>query len=712
MNQEDREKILLSIDEKKFISNEDLFLYDLTPYYNFNELNDSLFHKIINYHYIQNRMKHNPKISFTPEQKKILKEITINGKYAISATTSFGKTTIIKEYIKIFQPNIVVFVVPTNSLSDELLTDFELIFEPDGYDIIDTSVSKELLDDSSKLIFIGTQEKLADINWLKNQKIDLFVIDEAYKLKDKLNGYREISLNRIFLDYLNNSTTFILLLPLVNNIIGLDKYKIKLLKTDYSPVAKTYEGIDSEEFDKLITEKILNNDEKSLVYFPSPSSLEDFFWNKIDSLKIEDNVCDDWIKRVERDFHEEWFPVIAYKKGIAIHYGNMPKFIQIKMVKQFNKTKTFNTILSTSSLIEGVNTPTKNIYIKDHGIFSVENRIKYKNLIGRAGRLNVTPVGKIFYDNCYQREFEVANMNWQNIDLKLIIEEEDVLEEINREEESQNTKTLAEKYKLNNKNLIDYLEKSGITVGQLSNFIENLISYNTRCETSYFPKTTPELMILYNKCYYSEKRIMRYNLSMKPKSEIIKIISSYEEQREKQNKIYEKSVYDYLKKLLSATINPTINKKKMFDISSMLEYINNNINKSFYKCNNSRIISSIIGMVYNFLPYELMPFLENIVDLNNLFKESGVFLLNDRIINYINDQIGKYNIKYFGKSDCSEKERKIIKRLFEYGIPYSMIKDDIEYFVSEVNDNFSINHIKKAISKKEELKNKLNKYFE
>lgn len=713
MNQNDRDNILFNIDAKKAVSNEDLFLYDLTPYYKFKNNNESFFDRVLNYQNIHERMRHDSKISFTPEQRRLFDEICKNGRYAISATTSFGKTTIIKEYIKTKKPSLVVYVVPTNALADELLNEFEQLYEKDKYNIIDTSVSKQKPNESNNLIFIGTQEKLSDIKWLKEEQIDLFVIDEAYKLNDELNGYREISLNRNFIDFLNISKTFVLLLPLVNSIIGLEKFNIKLLMTDYAPVAKTFSGIDSDNFDNEIKNKISLNKEKTLVYFPSPSSLEEFFWNNISTLDIKgERIDDDWIERVIKDFHEEWLPIIAYKKGIAIHNGNMPKFIQIKMVNQFNKTKKINTIMSTSSLIEGVNTPTKNIFIKDSAIYSPKNRIKYKNLIGRAGRLNVTPVGKIYYDNAYQNEFEIANMNWTNIDLKLIIEEDSILEEINREEESENIKKISYDYGLKVEEVIEYLENSGLTINQLKKLIDNLIAYNQYCKTSFYPNSTPELITLYNRCYYSEKRLRKYCIPVISHDDFINIISETGLDNEKYEKIFKGIPYRFLRALISSTVNPTINKKSMFDISSMLNYINNKIDKRYYKHNNSRVISSIIGFIYSFLPYEMIPFLENIVDLNTLFLNSDKSLVDDKIINFINDQIGKYNIKYFGKLDCSDKERKIIKRLFEYGIPYSLIRNDIDYLVNQVEDNFSINHIKKAIFNNKNLREKLEKYFD
>lgn len=710
MNQDSRDIILRKIDSNETVSNEDLFLFDLTSYYNFNDNNESFFDKILNYKNNTLKMKHDKNISFTPEQKRIFDEISVPGKYAISATTSFGKTTIIKEYIKVYKPKIIIYVVPTNALADELLDSFYKIYCDDGYEIIDTSVSSEKPKLANYLMFIGTQEKLTDIKWLSDLQIDLFIIDEAYKLSDELSGYREISLNRNFIDYINISKNFILLLPLVNSIKGLDDFGIKLLKSDYSPVTKDFIGINHETFDDEIIRKISKNDEKSLIYFNSPANLETFFWNKFNEMNKK-VINDNWIERVSRDFHEEWLPVIAYRNGIAIHNGNMPKFIQKRMVQQFNSKSEFNTILSTSSLIEGVNTPTKNIFIKDNVIFSEKNRIKYKNLIGRAGRLNITPVGKIFYDNRYQSEFEIANLNWENIDLKLVIQNSNTLEEINRENSSNNIKKISEFYDLEYSKTVEFLEISGLTYVQLEKFINNLKDYNNECDRTFYPTSTPGLLNFYYKCYYSDKRINKYSIPTKSTLELRKILDELGYDKNKQDKTINNIPYLFLKSLLSATINPKIKGKNMFEINSMLRYINNTINLDFYNCNNSQIISSIIGFVYSFLPYELIPFLENVVLLNELFRNANHELLNDKIINYINDQIGKYNIKYYGKTDSTNKERKIIKRLFEYGVPYHVIKDDIEYLVGSVDDNFSINHIKMSINSNKELKEKLSNYF-
>lgn len=704
MKQDDRDLLLYNLENNK-VSNEDLFLYDLTSYYNFDSNDDKLFDKILKYKKDSLRMKHNSNISFTPQQYDLYKKIIIPGKYAVSATTSFGKTTIIKEYIKSQNPNIVIYVVPTNSLADELLHDFSRLF-PD-YSIIDTSVKEKTNLLNEKIIFIGTQEKLSDIKWFKESKIDLFVIDEAYKLSDTISGYREVSLNRIFVDYISLSSTSILLLPLVNSIEGLEKFDIDILKYSYSPVAKKYEKIDTEQFEEKIINSINLNKDKNLVYFDSPTELENFFWNNEQYFSLEKKYNDKWIQRVENDFHPDWLPVIAYKRGICIHHGCIPKFIQIMMTKKFNTDNNYNTILSTCSLIEGVNTPTKNIFINDKKILSKKNQIKFKNLIGRAGRLNVTPVGYVYYKSLYEENFKIANEDWKNINLKIVLEDEEQVDDINRTEMSERLQEISKKYNILVDDLKTFVEDSGISISKLDIFVEKIQNFQLYYESNnWLLDHTPGLVRFYEKCHLGSNSLFTLNVKVKSENELKIINNSSVSGLEKNAK------YNYYKKLFSASINNNVGKYNTTSIKNMVTYITENLNMLEYKMNKSMIVSSIIKMVYTFLPYELIPLIENVITLNDIFKKNNQNLLCDDIINKLQIQLNKYNLKYYGTFDSNDKLKKIIKRLFEYGIPFNVISDDLNYISEELNDSFSIIDIKKIIYNNDSLISKYEKYFE
>lgn len=71
INQENREVIIKKLDESiDNVELEDLFLFDLSPYYE-EKLDESFFSKQLEFIQEKNQLKHNPEISFTSEQIKI-----------------------------------------------------------------------------------------------------------------------------------------------------------------------------------------------------------------------------------------------------------------------------------------------------------------------------------------------------------------------------------------------------------------------------------------------------------------------------------------------------------------------------------------------------------------------------------------------------------------------------------------------------------------
>src|SRR5690554_1132784 len=135
LKQEDREAIIKLLDQSADnVELEDLFLYDLSPYYH-EKKDGSFFSKQLEFIQKKNQLKYNPEISFTSEQIRIYNGIKEFDRCIVSAPTSFGKTMLIKEYIFEYNPKKVVFIVPTNSLADELLDEFNLLFSQFGYKV-------------------------------------------------------------------------------------------------------------------------------------------------------------------------------------------------------------------------------------------------------------------------------------------------------------------------------------------------------------------------------------------------------------------------------------------------------------------------------------------------------------------------------------------------------------------------------------------------
>ncbi|KVV16182.1 DEAD/DEAH box helicase [Flavobacterium sp. TAB 87] len=678
INQSKREEVIKLLDQPdNEVKIEDLFLFDLSPYYD-EKKDNSFFSKQLEFILEKNLLNHNStRISFTAEQKKIYDEISLNKRVLLSAPTSFGKTMLVKEYIYNEQPNKIVFLVPTNSLADELADDFNKIFKDLGYTIFDTIKNESKIDDKS--IFIGTQEKYSQIYNGYTSGIDLFIIDEAYKLSDKIESSREVILNRTFIDTLTKANKVVLLLPLVNEINGLDNLNFKILKSDFAPVAKNF--ISLEDFDTKLLHAISKSDESNLVYFNSPPEAESFFLDKIKDRPNEFHLSNDWIKRVETDFHPEWIPIKALKKGIGIHYGPMPKFIQKKVIDLFNDSK-IRTLLATSSVIEGVNTPTKNIYITtSNKILGDKNIIKFKNLIGRAGRLGIHKVGNVYYKNIHEHNFIKANIPYEDIHLNFIITNQTEIIEINREDEY----------------------KSAYTTDGVQNDSEDSKKVSQE-KTKDYLKDSNHGKVPFEKI---SELLNNYGFTIKQFKDLIEFVK-------KPNT----NLFGVLSKLKSLDAPNNNNNSINIILNSNYQTIPDivhklSIDKNFSKYESSKLVSIVIKMIYSVIPHKIIPALEFIIELDNLYQSRNKKrFISSSIKEEANYKRVLFFNKFLGEKNTNIVEsKKIMTKLFEYGIPYLRVKEHLITISDRIPENFSIHDIKKIIYENESMTD-LRIYFE
>ena len=119
-------------------------------------------------------------------QLSLIKEMERNEKVLISAPTSFGKTTLVLEYLfnNVHLLNNIIFILPTKSLIEELYLKLikinKQIPQFQRYDI-----TLNILKKTDRTIRILTPEKFLnyyEYNGLYN--IDFIVMDEVYKIEN------------------------------------------------------------------------------------------------------------------------------------------------------------------------------------------------------------------------------------------------------------------------------------------------------------------------------------------------------------------------------------------------------------------------------------------------------------------------------------------------------------------------------------------------
>lgn len=316
----------------------------------------------------------------------------------LSASTSVGKSLVIDAVLaqRLFKK--VVVIVPTIALIDETrrrlvkrFKDFNLITHP----------SQEALPDTTN-VYLLTQERVIQRPDLAD--VEFFVLDEFYKIdlaNDTDESTRAVDLSLAFHKLAKTGAQFYMLGPHIQKISGLDGYEYHFIPSDYSTVAVDIQnfnlGARSDERPEKLLELVKTLDSPTLIYCQAPPSANRVAEYLIKNAGLtpvpETQEIAAWISK---HYHPEWNVAKAISLGIGIHHGGVPRALQQYIVKLFNEG-IIKRIICTSTMIEGVNTSAENVIIYDRRLnTSTLDYFTYKNISGRAGRMNKYFIGKVF----------------------------------------------------------------------------------------------------------------------------------------------------------------------------------------------------------------------------------------------------------------------------------------------------------------------------
>lgn len=332
------------------------------------------------------------------EQSFLLKKLIEGKNIAVSAPTSFGKSFVIDAYIKIKNPNNVLIIVPTLALTDETRRRLYKKFANE-YKIITTS-DVELAD---KNIFIFPQERAMNyINIVES--FDIMIVDEFYKASSKFDKERSPSLIRAMIKLGAKSNQKYYLAP---NITSLDSNPftedMEFIRLDFSTVFlekhELYNQIkNNDEKSEALLEILSKNKGKSLIYagtYSNIDSLTVLFLATYEPVKNELlEMFADWLSK-NYDFN--WSLTKLVSREIGVHNGRLHRSLSQIQVKLFEEGTGIRNLISTSSIIEGVNTSAENVIIWRNRKGSAKlDDFTYKNIIGRGGRMFKHFIGKIY----------------------------------------------------------------------------------------------------------------------------------------------------------------------------------------------------------------------------------------------------------------------------------------------------------------------------
>ena len=398
---------------------------------------------------------------FTDSQFELYKKISGSKHFSFSGPTSMGKSFIIKSFIRKVvgnkPPENIVIMVPTraliNQFSIDLNKELKDVLEHYNYTVITNSNVSELPSTEQHYIFVLTPERLLSyLSQKKNPSITYLFIDEAHKLaaeKDSraITSYSAISkalrrnpnLNLYFSSpNVSNPEVFLKLFK---------KDEKQFFRTIETPVAQNLFFIDlvekrvthyldnsHYEFEPLIVTKsetmfdllsAIGGGESNIVYCSSrfdavykAAKLSEQNQNK--QIEVSNNVKK-VVRQIRTYIHKEYYLGEFLNRGIGYHYGTLPQIIRNKVELLF-KQREINFMFCTSTLLEGVNLPAKNVFILNNRVHgnSFFKPIDFWNLAGRAGRLKLELSGNIICLRETEKEWKKhEDLLAKEIDIKL-----------------------------------------------------------------------------------------------------------------------------------------------------------------------------------------------------------------------------------------------------------------------------------------------------
>lgn len=379
---------------------------------------------------------------FTDSQFELFSRLSNTLEFSFSGPTSMGKSFMIKAFIKKVMrnspPENLVILVPTraliNQFSIDLRSELTDLMEKYKYRILtNSSVSDLTSDEPHNYILVLTPERL--ISYLSqpgNPPIGFIFVDEAHKLaneKDSRSITAYTSLEKALKRYGNiklyfsspnvsNPEVFLELFgrgaaknsfrtdesPVSQNLFFIDLIEASAeLYIDKEPIAVPMNGFFNEVNSAIDVVKMVGKGKNNLVYCNAKARTieraREFTENRERS--ATSSAIRKAIKQIQDYIHPDYFLAELLRFQTAFHHGKLPQLIR-NLVEELYKNEEVKTVFCTSTLLEGVNMPTKNIFILDNrnGLNKLEP-IDFWNLSGRAGRLAKELAGNIF---CIQHE--------------------------------------------------------------------------------------------------------------------------------------------------------------------------------------------------------------------------------------------------------------------------------------------------------------------
>lgn len=340
-------------------------------------------------------------------RKRFIEDFSFEKGYI--APTSFGKSSVILEYIKSiknYQKFKIAIIVPTKSL---LMQTYKMIQAANLESKI--IIHDDMYDDESFFIAILTQERALRLV-KRGVCFDVIIVDEAHKLLDNKRGIlisRLIKQNNL----LNINQKVIYLSPLIENISNLQitnrqdisdhrisfnlkepeffEFNIKSKKSyKYNRFVNKFYDVENSSSLNIFSYFQKNAQNKNFIFENGPQKIEllakDFCESgSINKIKESDDIKN--LKKVlSEKIHQDYFAIQYIDYGIVYIHGQLPELLKEYLEYKFVQIPAIKYIIANTVILEGMNLPIDTLFIC--GSRSISNGKSLLNLVGRVNRLD------------------------------------------------------------------------------------------------------------------------------------------------------------------------------------------------------------------------------------------------------------------------------------------------------------------------------------
>lgn len=394
----------------------------------------------------ENKFEDTPQgVTLTDFQVRLLKALRAKSSVSVSAPTSAGKSYTLEldllHRLKESNSFTGIFLVPTRALIRQVSMDLAELMRKNNVEcsvLSSLSVPEGDGQQTRKLIFVFTQERFATFlaQAPPTLNIDSIVVDEAQEIgKDR----RGITLERVvrlatrrfpsaqlfFSSPLRSNPEYLLSVfsrpdsssehfveyqrPVSQNIILVKSVKKQTQMaalealTDFGSISLGTVELPFKFRDRYLVnlaKYFTSEDEVSIIYCNRPSEADKIAAELSELFpETEDEALKDFGDFLKQEVHRYYRLGEMVQKGIAFHYANIPQIVRSR-IEELAKLGKLRFICCTSTLLQGVNLPAKNIFLENPKTGQGESgRITpgdFWNLAGRAGRMNHEFSGNVF----------------------------------------------------------------------------------------------------------------------------------------------------------------------------------------------------------------------------------------------------------------------------------------------------------------------------